>query len=445
MGKTVSALFVFDIPTEADARADELLVSLARVFRQREREATFKLTGAYAQAMARRGCRDLIELLKRQDVGLYSEQPQGEPLPAALAACNWKEGVREFARRQTPGYQAVAFLAGRIPSCYGDEAWVPQAFGTLADWGTRVVLCRDSYLGDDGLPYFFGGRLNLSCLGPNWIDLDRSLPRPDGYDAAMVRCAERIAALRATGGVVCLRLFPSDLLAGGNGIEAVVGNIARLLDAVSAMPDVRVQSARQVVDRLADISYEHPIPMEFLQEMARVAARGHLRPFEYSAGFLSPSEQLYLITAAWDASHKKGKPVRNSTSRTPLGPAERVVTDPGVGGIHAAELPRLIHDLLETLTHRGQLPPSMRVRDGHLAIGDLLATLADGFHVGDLTPIDLPLRKAELANEDRVRLDRAQQCWRNAGLAADFHSPRQLELARLQLWTYKPVQLRDEG
>ena len=80
-----------------------------------------------------------------------------------------------------------------------------------------------------------------------------------------------------------------------------------------------IESARQFADRYADISYEQAISLDFLGTMAEQSSKPELHAIEHELGFVSPAEQLYGITKIWVESIVKGKPIRNTTIRTPPG------------------------------------------------------------------------------------------------------------------------------
>jgi hypothetical protein len=217
-----------------------------------------------------------------------------------------------------------------------------------------------------------------------------------------------------------------------------LANLKNILARLHSTEGVLLQSARQFADRFADISYERRIQLEDLRDIAAHAATGELKPFRYEAGYLAPSEQLYILARAWDETRRKGKLIRNSTLQAPLGPAAHVDTEPSVSGIWAKELPDILANLLAFIHKFARLPDSVETADGVLSVLDLLPTLAGGFH-DELEPIDLPLRTGRLAHIDRVNTALAEECWKCPVHSDHFQSLRQLTFARQQLWTYKPV------
>lgn len=460
MPKPVSIVLVIDSIETPMPVADAVLAELLAALAKSGIEATIKLTGERARQLRQRGARAVLDALKTQDIGMRGNYHAGKPTAAELIGdLGWMEGARKFFISEAPGYDDVSFVGGRIPSSYGNESFLPQAYGALSRWGIRVVVGRHSFLSNHDRPFFFGARLNLSRLGPNWIDAGALLAEPGGADRVYDRVAERVGSFSGKTGAVVLHLYAEDLWAkrtpdywktatettfrdqlqrGSEERSGALANFGALLGRLKSLEGAEVHSARNFADRFADISYERRIQMEDLLAIAHHAAKGELRPFRIEAGYLAPSEQLYLLARAWDETRRKGKLVRNSTLQAPLGPAGHVATEPSVSGIQAKELPDILANLLAFIHKFARLPDSVETEDGIVSIEDLLPTLAGGFH-DELEAVDLPLRYGVMANIGRVDEALARECWESPVHAPGFQSFRQLTFARQQLWTYKPV------
>lgn len=436
MGERVSVIFVIEAAADPAKDADHRLHAVASAFLDRRLEATFLLSRGRAEQITREDTAELRPLLKRQDIGFIAGGGAGAPPPAAyIGDLDWAQGVAAFQKAELPAYKGVAFLAGRIPSTCGLESWAPQAFGALEPWGIRVVISRHAFLANDGEPFFYGGRLNLSELGKHWIEATGPLLRPGGEEAIFKRFEGLFVRDAVRGGIACVRINAAEI---PHEAESFFRSLGSLLDRLVECGGAWVESARQAADRYADISYEHRITLEDLLSIAEHASRPEIRPYAYRAGYLSAAEQLYLLAAAWDETRRKGKLVRNSTTRTPLGPSEFAVTDPQVKGIPSERVTSLVGELFKYLTDHGRLPARLDLGDGGIAIQDLLPTLAAGFH-DSLSQVGLGLRRGNLFQPERVREDLARLVWQEPGHPPEFAAPRQIELARLQLWTFKPV------
>lgn len=437
MSEPVSILIFFDDAGEGGQAIDGLLHALGSALRATGAEATYKLTGARANQIRQSGRPELVALIQSQDVGYHSSGAADRPTAGEyIGHLDWADGVAAFAQAEQSAYEQVAFLAGRIPSCYGNEGWVPQAYGVLNRWGTRVCLSERGFLAHHDKPFFYGGRLNISMMGPRWIDVGAALLSSSESDRLVERIAGAVAGHAGRAGVVVVQIRPESLALAP---ELAIRNFQRCLERLFSIENAVVQSARQIADRFADISYEHRVSLDLMRGIAECARWGDLRPFYFDAGYISAAEQLYLLVSAWDESHRKGKLVRNSTTRTPLGPSELVYTDPRLKGIKKDEIQGVLTYVLQYVANNEQLPPAAPLQVGPLAIHDLLPTIAGGFQE-QLPMVDLPLRRGVVAGTDRIREEFAFACWDGpAHPEKGFRSQRQIDLARLQAWTYKPV------
>src|SRR5437899_2310044 len=129
--------------------------------------ATVKVVGEKARTLERRGREDVINALKKHEIGYHSNWHSVQPSPAMyLSNLGWDEGVAEFDRREKPGYDDVKRIFGVAPSCYGQpgSSWGPQVYGAMRKWGVQVYLDSGQHVGLDGRPFYYGGVLNLYKL-----------------------------------------------------------------------------------------------------------------------------------------------------------------------------------------------------------------------------------------------------------------------------------------
>src|SRR5881409_4048907 len=100
--------------------------------------ATFKVVGEKARTLERRGRQDVIDALKKHEIGFHANWHSTQPSPAMyLSTLGWDEGIAEFERREGPGIDDLKRVFGQSPSCYGQpgSSWGPQSFGALRKWG----------------------------------------------------------------------------------------------------------------------------------------------------------------------------------------------------------------------------------------------------------------------------------------------------------------------
>src|SRR5262249_1424139 len=100
--------------------SDDAALRLATFLKGQGIRATFKVVGANARTVERRGRADVIAALKNHEIGYHSNYHSAQPSPAMyLNELGWSDGVREFDRREKPGFDDVQRIFGQAPSCYG--------------------------------------------------------------------------------------------------------------------------------------------------------------------------------------------------------------------------------------------------------------------------------------------------------------------------------------
>src|SRR5438093_5081950 len=129
--------------------SDDAALRVAEFLSKEDVRATFKVVGEKARTMERRGREDVINALKKHEIGYHSNWHSVQPSPAMyLSNLDWDEGVAEFDRREKPGYDDVKRILGVAPSCYGQpgSSWGPQSYGAMKNWGMKVYLDAGSHV-----------------------------------------------------------------------------------------------------------------------------------------------------------------------------------------------------------------------------------------------------------------------------------------------------------
>src|SRR6267378_3439180 len=171
--------------------SDDAALHVASFLSQEKVRATFKVVGEKARTLERRGRTDVIEALKKHDIGYHSNFHSVQPTPAMyLSNLGWDDGVAEFDRRERPGYDDVQRVFGTMPTCYGQpgSSWGPQSYGAMKKWGMKVYLDAGSHVQLDDKPYYYCGVLNFYKLAhqlrANLASLKELPAAEDRFDAA---------------------------------------------------------------------------------------------------------------------------------------------------------------------------------------------------------------------------------------------------------------------
>src|SRR5262245_60968003 len=114
----VNVILWFDTEDYILPASDDAALKVADWLTREGIKATFKVVGEKARTLERRGRQDVIDALKKHEIGYHSNFHSVQPTPAQyLAPLGWDEGVAEFDRREKPGYDDVKRIFGQAPSC----------------------------------------------------------------------------------------------------------------------------------------------------------------------------------------------------------------------------------------------------------------------------------------------------------------------------------------
>ena len=110
----VYVILWFDTEDYILPASDNATLRLARWLIQQGIRAVFKIVGERALSFERRGRDDIVEALKKHEIGFHSRWHSVHPTPAMyLSNLDWDEGVAEFDRREKPGYDDVKRIFGQ--------------------------------------------------------------------------------------------------------------------------------------------------------------------------------------------------------------------------------------------------------------------------------------------------------------------------------------------
>jgi hypothetical protein len=437
MSATVSVVLVIESSSPPAGQDDAFLLSLAQELNSSGIEATLLFNGARAAELLGPHQHDLASTLKRQNLGLVTGTESMPPL-RYLAELDWESGAREFRKAEHRHFLDVSRLAGHLPTAVSLGTWAPQAFSVIADWGPRVYLGPDSFVNHDTKPFFICGRLHLASLGTYWIDVSlHSLLDPTSIQGVVGQIHRRAEQYGSSNGVIVVRLEQSQVASTTReNADVAARGFLSLVQQLRGNQNISLQSARQFADQYADVSYDQAIMLDYFKSMVSESKEPELHAVEHEHGYLSPAEQLFGLAKIWLESIVKGKALRSTTIKTPLGPAHKESTDASVKGIAAAELHDLLAHLCHSVENKGILPSSVKTKEGKISVEDLLPTLAGGFPA-DLKPVDLPLRHGKI-DSSPIQQSRIKDALA-AAKVSEVALANLVTLTERQLWTFKPV------
>src|SRR3954468_6552523 len=131
----VNVILWFDTEDYLLPADDDAAKRLCELLTKRNIRATFKVVGEKARTLKRRGREDVIEALKKHDIGYHSDYHSVHPTPSEyLADCGLLDGMEEFIRREGPGASDVRRIFGvETLSTYGQpgSSWGSQTIAAL--------------------------------------------------------------------------------------------------------------------------------------------------------------------------------------------------------------------------------------------------------------------------------------------------------------------------
>jgi hypothetical protein len=125
---------LIDVEDPITLEADDAARDVANVIADAGARATMCVVGENARLFRERGRTDVIEAIKRHDIGLHTNTHSFHPTTCELLEnLDWEEGVEALVRTEAPGVQAIREVFGVQPSCWGGagNTWGPQVAAAI--------------------------------------------------------------------------------------------------------------------------------------------------------------------------------------------------------------------------------------------------------------------------------------------------------------------------
>jgi hypothetical protein len=431
--------------------------------------ATFKVVGEKARTLEKRGRRDVIEALKKHEIGYHSNYHSVQPTPALyLHNLGWDEGVAEFDRREGPGVEDVKRIFGQAPTCYGQpgSSWGPQSYGAMRQWGMPVYLDAGSHVRLDDKPHYYCGVLTLYKLA---YTLRTSLKGDADLKQTEDRFLEaREKLLKEGGGIVSVYYHPCEFVHkefwdGVNfrlGVnpprrqwklppaktpeesQAAYANFEGYIRFIKRFPDVQFITASEAAQLYRDTARGRSFTKPELRKIVETV-KPDVTFQRYTDCILAPSEVFALLNEFIAEHAALRQPEKVTLRGTPYGPGdagpvltESFQTDWSQFTRTAADVSDYLnrHDRVPSAVWLGSkaVPPEAYLQ----ALADVTLDILDGKTVPAF--IDVPparLAVADYVSEDNPRL------WGWVIFPPNHRAPAMMALAKRQAWTLKPAVL----
>ncbi len=461
---------------------DDAAKRLAQMLTERNVRATFKVVGEKARVLEKRGRRDVIEALRKHDIGYHANFHSVHPTPSEyLADCGLLDGMGEFVRREGGGAADVRRIFGVVTlACYGQpgSSWGAQAIAALpqigvAPHGVPCYVDEGTHIGLEGKPFWYAGALNVYHMGANYTRME--LHDPAAVEPAKKKFTDIADRLRSEGGgLISIFYHPCEWVhrefwdgvnfrRGANPpreewkappqrpaeeTEAAFRRFAEYIDHIRSTPGVRFVTASDLPALYPD-TVRGPGVTE--GELEEIAAR-LLQPGIAGVDFLvfnekaySVADQFELLTLGVSELIAEGGKIRFPlAAESVLGPDS---PPPPQTNLHPAwaafrEATLDARDYLQK--HRG-IPARVYLGPDAVAPADFLASLAFTFHYYHehrALPLtnNIPLgTHFEILPARQVAQDSPDLFGGWVIHREGFRAPNILAVARLQAWTLKPA------
>ncbi|HQU41939.1 MAG TPA: hypothetical protein PK867_03970 [Pirellulales bacterium] len=468
---SVYVVLWFDTEDYLLPASDDAALRLARFLSEQDIRATFKVVGEKARTLKRRERYDVIEALKKHEIGYHSNWHSVQPSPAMyLSVLGWDEGVAEFDRREAPGRADVERIFGQAPSCYGQpgSSWAPQSFGGMRRWQMPVYLDAGGHVGLDDKPHYYCGVLTLYRLAHT---LRTGLNAESDLRAAEDRFQNARAALREQGGgVVSIYYHPCEFVhkefwdgvnfrQGANPprdewklppqkspAESALAwrNFEGYIRYVRGFNDVRFITASEAARLYRDQARDREFGPRDIKTIAQRVSREV--SFQRHDGLtLAASEVFALLNQFVAESGGPGQAtLRLKTS--PLGPTGPTPTLSGDLTVDWSQFSRTAKDVADYVERHDRVPNAVWLGSKSAPPESYLVALAGAaadLAGGGVPPESVVLKPAHLAAE-RYVADDGPQLWGWVIFPPGFRAPAMMELAKRQAWTIKPALLHEE-
>jgi hypothetical protein len=451
--------------------SDDAALKVAKFLTDEGIRATFKVVGEKARTLEKRKRTDVIDALKKHEIGYHSNFHSVQPTPALyLSNLGWDEGVAEFERREGPGRDDVRRIFGVAPTTYGQagSSWGPQSYGAMKNWGMEVYLDGGTHVGFDGKPHYYCGLLTLYQLR---YTMRADLKAPKQIEQAEAKFADARKALLADGGgVVSVLYHPCEFVhqefwdgvnfrKGANPPRerwklppekteeekrAAWEVFERYVRFMKRFDDVRFVTASEAVKLYRDKAKGRSFTRDELKQIAaKVGDEVGLQQHKDYA--LSASEVLWLLNEYVAARAAGRDPETVTLKETPLGPTGTVTPLAEPAATDASQFGRTSGDVADSMKKHGRVPSAVWLGSTPVppeAYLRALAPVAKALLDGEAMPENIEVKPARLRDVKYVA-DDGPKLWPWVIFPANFHAPALMELAKKQAWTIKLALLAD--
>ena len=434
----------FDTEDYVDPASDDAALRIATDLSRLNVRATFKVVGEKARALESRKRTDVVQALRKHDIGYHTNLHSGHPTPAEyLRYFGYLEGAAEFQRREAAGLSDVRRVFGVTPVCYGQpgSSWGPQTNLALRRMGVPIYLDEGEQVGLAHQPFWYGGLLHVFNMGENQFRAKLDAGAEDvAANAQFDKAASRLRA--QGGGLISIYYHPTEFVntefwdavnfaAGANpprtewkrphsrskeDSERCYRVLEKFVQHMKTVADVQFIGATDLLK-----IYRPPTPPPVDRKVIAEHLKQSIRFLATEDDALSPADMVLELLGA--------------EARVVDGPTARAHTTYAANVIPRAAFNNAVKDAADFVRRNNRLPNEVFIGAETLALPDFAATLA----ASKLTTSGaVPVTRGNVQFEQYFSTDPVQSFhWPIH--PRGFGAPELLELGRLQGWTLKPA------
>jgi hypothetical protein len=467
----VYVILWFDTEDYILPASDDAALRVAELLTKENVRATFKVVGEKARTLERRGRTDVIEALKKHEIGYHANWHSVQPTPAMyLSNLGWDEGVAEFDRREKPGFDDVKRVFGVTPTCYGQpgSSWGPQSFGAMRKWGMQVYLDAGSHVRLNDRPHYYCGILTLYKLAHT---IRADLAKPDMKEAEERFQEARRKLLEEGGGVVSIVYHPCEFVhkqfwdgvnfsKGANPpreqwklppaktpeeSRAAFQVLESYVQFMKRFPEVQFVTASEAARIYQDKARSRTFATRDIVEIAR-SVSDNVTFQERGDYALSAAEVFSLLND--HVARMAGQKHKNDgdTPQSPYGPTGRIALLSRPVTTDWSQFTRTALDVADFLQKQERIPSTVWLGSAPVPPEAYLQALAKvsidmaqrATNEGSGHPEMIEVPPAKLASAQYVA-DDGPNLWGWVIFPEGFRAPGMMALAKQQAWTIKPA------
>jgi len=481
----VNVVLWFDTEDYLLPADDDASKRLAELLTERKIRATFKLVGEKARVLEKRRRTDVIDALKKHDIGYHANFHSVHPTPTEyLAEAGLLDGIAEFVRREGGGAADVRRIFGvSALGCYGQpgSSWAAQTIAALPQIGVNphglgCYVDDGSHVGLNDQPFWFENAIVVYKMGPNVTRVD--LHKPEELEPAKQKVSRIADNLRQKGGgLISIYYHPCEWVhqefwdgvnfkRGANPpreewrapgqvpaekTEAAFKQFTAWIDYIRTIPGIQFVTASDLPVVYADALRRKGADEKALTEVAEQLSQSSkdLSYIQVGNEIFSPADQFELLTRAATDYLRGGKPGYPIRIQGLLGPDAASTNNLEEDVIPYKAFTRTVLDVNDFITVNKRIPArvfigpdSIQPGDYLVGVANLYLSLQNELHAQNPIHIrrNVPLGLTKQIAEDTPGLFGGWIIHKEG-----FRAPKVLEIARLQTWTLKPALLSEEG